>query len=159
MILDGTGRLEAPAEFSDATRFVPINSNMQAFTTSLSSFAFVTVLCVGGAACVAGTLVVCRRARLDDLYDRIRSRLRVGWGLRSVLSLLSLSMLTIVTTWLLGAVDPATYLAPGPAAVVYSALLLSMPVYAVAMPGGRARAERVDGAHESGARDETRRAA
>jgi hypothetical protein len=159
MIFDGTERVEAPAEFSDATRFLPINSNMQAFITSLSSFAFVTVLFVGAAACVAGTLVVCRRARLDVLYDRVRSRLHVGWGLRSVLSLLSLSMLTIVATWLLGAVDPATYLAPGPAALVYSALLLSMPVYAVAMPGGRQRAEPVDRAEESRARDEARRAA
>jgi hypothetical protein len=76
-----------------------------------------------------------------------------------VLSLLSLSMLTIVATWLLGAVDPATYLAPGPAALVYSTLLLSMPVYAVAMPGGRRRAEAVDRAEEPRARDEARRAA
>ncbi len=141
------------------THFMPITTSMLAFITKVSSFAFVTMLCVGAAACVAGTLWVCRHAPCRALYDRARSRLRIGWGLRSVLSLLSLSILTIVATWLLGAVDPATYLAPGPAALVYSTLLLSMPVYAVSMPRGRRRTEAIDRADESRAGHEARRAA
>lgn len=99
-----------------------------------SPIVFVSLLCLGAAACIAGTFILVQRMRLDRVLDRVQARLGLGWGTRSILSMLSLSLLAIGATWLLGAIDPATYLAPGPAALVYSVLLLAMPIYAVSMP-------------------------
>lgn len=107
---------------------------MLANALASSPIAFVSLLCLGAAACTAGTLVLVQRLRLDRVFHRVQSRFQLGWGTRSFLSLLSLSLLTIAVSWLLGAIDPAAYLAPGPAAFVYSAIVLAMPIFALAMP-------------------------
>lgn len=98
-----------------------------------SSFVFLGLVCLGAAACVATSLVLVRRLRLDRAYERAASALNVGWATRSTLTLVSLSMLCMGLTGLLGAIDPAAYLSPGQAVLVYSALLLAMPLHVVVM--------------------------
>lgn len=115
-----------------------------------SSFVVVGTLCVAAAACTCAALFVCQRFRLDTLYDRVQARLNLGWATRSFLSLLSFSLLAISTTWLLGAIDPAAYLSPGAATLVYSALLLAMPLFAVMMPAERSGEKLATQTGESG---------
>lgn len=124
-----------------------------------SSFSFVAILCGGSGVAVFGTLMLCQRARLDRVYDRAMASLNLGWAAKSVLSLCSLSLLTMVATWLLGAVDPAKYLSPGTAAFVYSALMLGMPVYAVVMPTSRAKGQGTQVGEGSATDREARQAA
>lgn len=108
---------------------------MQSFTLSAASpFLFVGTLCVGAATCTCVALVLTRRFRVDAVYTRAHACMSMSWVARSAVSLVSLTLLAIAATWLLGAIDPALYLSPTNATLVYSALLLAMPIHAMAMP-------------------------